>query len=303
MRHTHELVSTIVQDRTSGATQLTTRTIEVFQSWLSESEGLDLKKVRASLREIGSTIVQAHPVMASILNLVNRILWTAEDASSLEALHEDIALLVEEFARTARRQQNALLKNALALLPNKSRIVTLSFSSTVLETLTAAQGKNRRLEVICAESRPLYEGVELAKQLGAAGISCELVIDARAPSCVEHADLVLVGGDGITSANLINKIGTYPLALAARWHHVPCVALVTTQKIFPVDISPQLPTLDPAEVLISQPPNVRVTNTYFEEVPLALISTVMTDAGPLDRRAIARLMRWVKTHPSLKQIL
>ncbi len=241
--------------------------------------------------------------MAALFNLVNRTLWIAEEANSADDLRETLSWTMEEYERTVHRDQSALSKNALSLLPHEGRIVTISFSSAVLEALKTAHIQGKRIEIVCAESRPLCEGVEMVKQLGQMGVPCELVVDALAPSRVEQAELVLVGGDGVTTQNLINKIGTYALALAARWHHVPCVALVARQKFFPPDLDIHLPKMDAREVFANSLANARITNTYFEKVPLTLISNLMTETGRIDRRAIARLTRSVRTHPSLQQIL
>ncbi len=303
MKNIHDWIVPIANDHLSGATHLTDRAIDVFERWLVDSQKMDLKQSRPSLKEIGILLVQAQSAMASIFNLANRVLWTAEDATSLENLRESVSLAIEDYARLTRRHQTALLKHSLSLIEGKRRIITLSFSATVLNALKSAHDKGHRFEVICAESRPFCEGVEFAKTLSAYGVTCELLVDALAPSYVEESDLVLVGGDGVTSASLINKIGTYALALAAKWHHVPFVTLVTTQKIFPDDCSVKLPLGKPTDILNPIPVNIRIANPYFEKIPLSLIPTLLTEQGPLDRRSIARIAKALRTHPSLKQAL
>jgi methylthioribose-1-phosphate isomerase len=298
-----ELVETIENDSLSGATHLAHLAIEVYRRWLAAALALDLKQSRTSLKELSIRVARAQPAMASIFNLINRLLWTADEAISLENLREALILVIEDYERSMKRHQTALVKNALSVITGNQRIVTLSFSATVLSALKRAHDTGLRFEVVCPESRPRCEGIALAKELAAHGISCELVVDAVAPSYVETSDLVLVGGDGLTSSYLINKIGTYALALAAKWHHVPFVVLATTQKFFPNDFPIQLPIGNPAEIVNPTPANVRVIHSYFEKIPLSLVPTLLTEQGILDRRAIARAIKSIRTHPDLKENL
>ena len=302
MKRTEEFIAKIANDHTAGSTTLTALALEALRSWVTEAKGLEPKKLRASLQETGQALIRSQPAMGAIFNLVNRVLWTAEEIRAADEICESVVWAIDEFERTLRRSQTSLIKNSHSLVPDDSRIVTLSSSSAVYETLKMAHVKGRRFGVICAESRPLCEGIELAKRLGEIGIPCEIMVDALAASRVEHVDLVLVGGDGVTPSALVNKVGTYALALAARWHHVPCAALVTTQKFFPPDAPLEIPLMDSAEILSETPPNVRITNRYFEETPLSFVSVLMTENGRVDRRTIARMTRAVHTHPSLKKI-
>ncbi|MBI1744506.1 hypothetical protein HYR54_15770 [Candidatus Acetothermia bacterium] len=302
MKRIGEFIAKIANDHTSGSTAVTALALEALRSWVTEAKDLEPKKIRASLQETGQALIRSQPAMGAIFNLVNRVLWTADDVRAADEICESVAWVIDEFERIMRRSQTSLTKNSLSLVPDDGRIVTLSSSSAVYETLKMAHTKGRRFEVICAESRPLCEGIELAKRLADVGISCEVIVDAHAPSRVEHVDLVLVGGDGVTASALVNKVGTYGLALAARWHHVPCAALVMTQKFFPPAAPLKIPLMSSAEILSETPPNVRVTNRYFEETPLSFVSVLMTENGRVDRRTIARMTRAVHTHPSLKKI-
>jgi translation initiation factor 2B subunit (eIF-2B alpha/beta/delta family) len=298
-----EILNQIANDHHSGSTSLTGLAIEALRAWVLEASALDLKSARASLQETAHALARAQPAMAAIFNLANRTLWGIEETRTAEELRECIEHIAQVWRYTMQRRFRALLKHAAALIPDRGRVVTLSYSSAVLEALKAAHAKGRRFLVYCAESRPRCEGVELARQLAEGGIPCELVIDAAAPARVDDADLVLVGADGVTPTGLINKTGTYALALAARWQRVRCIALATTEKFFPPDAPIQLPLMDPAEIFPPALPNLRVINAYFEVTPLALLTSVMTEDGPADRRAMARMTRMVRTHPRLQKLV
>ena len=129
-------------------------------------------------------------------------------------------------------------EGALGLIGEGSRIVTISNSSTVQHALIHAQRAGRRLEVICAKSRPSLEGREQAALLMNCGLSVTLLEDAAAIEAAAHADLVLVGADMLTNRGLINKIGTRPMAMVAREAGVPFYTLCGSEKFLPPGFRP-----------------------------------------------------------------
>ena len=72
-----------------------------------------------------------------------------------------------------------------------------------------------------------------ARALAAAGIEPWLVTDAALPLLISQASAVWIGADAVTDAGVLNKIGSYTLALAAREHGVPVWALATRRKFLP----------------------------------------------------------------------
>lgn len=56
------------------------------------------------------------------------------------------------------------------------------------------------------ESRPLFEGVRLAKQLQRSGACVTVITDAQAGLFMDNADCVIVGADAITEQGVVNKV-------------------------------------------------------------------------------------------------
>jgi translation initiation factor 2B subunit (eIF-2B alpha/beta/delta family) len=145
-----------------------------------------------------------------------------------------VALLEAVRAEAARlKAQRAQLKErAAALIPPGARVMTTSYSSTVLVALAAAAADGRLGAVVCCESRPLCEGVALARALAAAGARDVTVItDAQAAAFLGSVDLVLLGADALSEAGAVNKVGSRLIALAAREEGVPVYACCDSGKI------------------------------------------------------------------------
>jgi methylthioribose-1-phosphate isomerase len=154
--------------------------------------------------------------------------------------------------------------------------------------------------VIVPETRPLLQGARLtAWELTRAGVVCTVITDNMVASRLRLGGVgcVLAGADRIAAnGDVANKIGTYPLALAARAHGVPFYVLAPTSTIDPA-------TPDGAGIPIEEraaeevtgwrgvrtaPPGVGVWNPAFDVTPAELIDAIVTDRGVVAPRDVAR---------------
>ncbi|MFF4752973.1 S-methyl-5-thioribose-1-phosphate isomerase [Streptomyces sp. NPDC002514] len=176
------------------------------------------------------------------------------------------------------------------------------------------EGRLRRLWV--DETRPLLQGARLtAYEAARTGMAYSLLTDSAAGSlfAAGEVDAVLIGADRIAAdGSVANKVGSYPLAVLARYHHVPfiVVAPVTT-------VDPDTP--DGASIEVEQRPGYEVTeltapwapvggagggvvvaplgtqayNPAFDVTPPELVTAIVTDAGvvsPVTGAVLAELI-------------
>jgi translation initiation factor eIF-2B subunit delta len=166
------------------------------------------------------------------------------------------------------------------LIPDGGCFATISTSESVRALAAAATRGGRECRAIVAESRPSCEGVDFATSLPTWGVPVTLVVDAALPGLLGRCQLVLVGADSISEDGFVNKVGTYPLALAAREAGVPLYVASLSDKLLPAAIRGRTDRVwDPGEVLNDPPPGVTVENRYFERVPLSLVTGIVTERG------------------------
>jgi methylthioribose-1-phosphate isomerase len=159
--------------------------------------------------------------------------------------------------------------------------------------------------VLAGETRPLLQGARLTVwELQRAGIEHELVVDGAMAGLIARGevDAVVVGCDRVAAnGDTANKVGTYPLALAARAAGIPFVVAGPTSTI-----DPTLPTgdaiaieeraADEVRALGGAPttlPGTAVRNPAFDVTPAALVTALVTERGvarPPDAAAIAALL-------------
>ncbi|WP_329328527.1 S-methyl-5-thioribose-1-phosphate isomerase [Streptomyces luteogriseus] len=130
-------------------------------------------------------------------------------------------------------------------------------------------GRLRRLWV--DETRPLLQGARLtAYEAARSGMAYTLLTDNAAGSlfAAGEVDAVLIGADRITAdGSVANKVGSYPLAVLARYHHVPFIVVAPVTTV-------DLDTADGASVEVEQRPGHEVTEVTAPQVPV-----VGTEAG------------------------
>ncbi|MEU3659517.1 S-methyl-5-thioribose-1-phosphate isomerase [Streptomyces sp. NPDC032940] len=174
-------------------------------------------------------------------------------------------------------------------------------------------GRLRRLWV--DETRPLLQGARLtAYEAARNDMPYTLLTDNAAGSlfAAGEVDAVLIGADRIAAdGSVANKVGSYPLAVLARYHHVPfiVVAPVTTVDTgTPDGASIEVEQRPGYEVTEVTAPQVRVTgagggipvaplgtqayNPAFDVTPPELVTAIVTEEGvvsPVTARALAGL--------------
>ena len=162
---------------------------------------------------------------------------------------------------------------------------------TAIGVIRAAHEDGRHPSVWVPETRPVLQGARLtAWELDRLGIPHRLVADAAAASLMAagEVDCVIVGADRVAAnGDVVNKIGTYALAVLARHHGVPFYVAAPTSTFDPA--SP-----DGASVPIEQRPPEEITgiagtriapegtevdNRAFDVTPAELVTNYVTEEG------------------------
>lgn len=101
----------------------------------------------------------------------------------------------------------------------------------MLETLILAAKSNKRFHVYVTRSTPDNTGEQMYAELKKEGIECTLILDAAIGYIMESIDIVLVGAEGVVeSGGIINRVGTYTMALCAREMKKPFYVLAESLK-------------------------------------------------------------------------
>jgi translation initiation factor 2B subunit (eIF-2B alpha/beta/delta family) len=301
-RFTAQAVAAIAEDSVSGAVEIAEKSAEVLQRLARAEQSEPAATLRQQLLEVGWALISAHPTMAPLVNLVNAVLWKTEAVADAEAARRAVTDVTSDFKRRLRVHEAAIAETALRLIPEEGLVLTNGRSTTVRAALRHAQRAGRRFKVICAEGRPACEGRTLAAELAAGGLNVTLVIDALAVARAGDVQLVLVGADYLGAQGLVNKVGTYGIALAAGAAAVPIYALCGSEKFLPPGYVPPAQARWPAEQVWDEAPaNLAIENLYFDSTPLHALAGIVTEQGVQPNEGIEAWLAATKLHPALKR--
>jgi translation initiation factor 2B subunit (eIF-2B alpha/beta/delta family) len=162
-------------------------------------------------------------------------------------------------------------------IKHSNNILTFSNSKTIFEIIKLLGEKNKKLSVTISESRPQFEGRELAKAISKLGIKINFISEAQLPNFVSQCDIVIIGADIILkSGNVINKVGSKSLAIICKHFKKPFYVIADNSKISNRKTFKQ--SSHPArEIWNTKRSNIKIENFYFEEIEAELITEVITD--------------------------
>lgn len=275
-------VKEISDDRQHGASELARRALAILAEAAQTLPVADARQLRECLTELSTELAAIRPSMAPLRNLLRR--WreglAAIDTRMELALVRHAAAKQAETLIVASRQAVAdCAAQAASLLGSQRTVMTHSLSSTVVEACRLL--KDRQVRMIVTEARPLAEGRLLAERLAAWNVPTTYITDAQMGLFVAQADAVLVGADSVLADGaVVNKAGSYLLALAARDRGVPFYVCCESFKWRGVDEPmPELEEMAAAELDMPDWPTVVVRNVYFDLTPARLISAWIAETG------------------------
>jgi methylthioribose-1-phosphate isomerase len=232
----------------------------------------------------------ARPTAVNLAWGVDRVLARAGDPQA--ALAEARAILEEEAANCraiGERGADLLLaslgERPLRLLThcNTGWLACVEWG-TALGIVRTLHGRGLVARVYADETRPLLQGARLtAYELAEMGVEHRVLADSAAAGLIARGDVdaVLVGADRIAAnGDVANKVGTFPLALAAAWSGVPFVVAApesTVDAATPTGADIPIEHRDPAEVSTTAP----AENPAFDVTPRDLVTAIVTE-----RRAV-----------------
>lgn len=189
--------------------------------------------------------------------------------------------------------------NGNDVIPDSCRILThcnagalaTGGMGTALGVVYTAFFSGKKIEVWVDETRPVLQGSRLtAWELGRAGIPHKLISDNASGSLMaqKKIDLIIVGADRVAkNLDFANKIGTYNLAVMARYHNIPfyCAAPTSTMDdSCPDGKSIEIEYRNDAEVKAIEgieiaPAKTVAFNPAFDVTPHDLLTGLITEKG------------------------
>ena len=172
---------------------------------------------------------------------------------------------------------------------------------TALGVIRACYAQDLITQVYADESRPWLQGSRLtAWELQRDEIPCQVIADSAAAHTLKHANVgwIVVGADRIAAnGDVANKIGTYSLAIAAKYHGVKFM-VVAPSSTFDLSLSSgdmiPIEHRDPNELTTWKGDPIaaqgtQANNPVFDVTPAELIDVIVTEKGVIKLPSIERV--------------
>jgi methylthioribose-1-phosphate isomerase len=265
------------------------------------------EKLLAELEKSAKILKSTRPTAVNLFWAADRILGKARDFSgNAEELKTLVIREAQKIADEDAEANRAIGKNGAALINdgdvilthcNAGELATVEYG-TALGVIRAAWKQGKKIKVIATETRPLLQGARLtAYELKRDGIPVTLITDSMV-GCIMHKRMVnkvVVGADRIVQDAVINKIGTFTVAVLAHEHGVPFYVAAPkstfdlTRKAADVIIEER----NPAEVTHYGAKQVAaegvgVLNPAFDITPLKYVTAIIHESGIYYKKDFAR---------------
>jgi methylthioribose-1-phosphate isomerase len=219
----------------------------------------------------------------------------SEPAAVAALLAAEAVAMHEADVRTNR----ALGEHGARLLHDGARVLThcnagalaTAGYGTALGVIRAAVEAGKAVHVIAGETRPFLQGARLtAWELMQDRIAVTLVTDGMVGHLMSRGeiDAVVVGTDRVAAnGDVVNKIGTYTVAVLAQRHRVPfwvACPLSSIDRAAPDGAAIPIEERPADEVLgfgghVWAPAGVAVRNPSFDVTPAELVGGLITERG------------------------
>jgi methylthioribose-1-phosphate isomerase len=250
--------------------------------------------------EKAAVTLNTRPTAVNLTWATARMLKVAKETEG--SANEIVQRLIEEGKEIAEedvRMSRAMGEQALSLIKpgftiqticNAGSLATVHLGTVGAVVRVAHEAYDGDIKVYAVETRPRQQGARLTvyefmednidTTLITDGMIGTVFRDGRVDCCVVGADRILRTG------HVINKIGTYTMAITAKYHNIPFYSVVPVSTIDmvtnPEDVVIEERDPDEIRVINGEPvtvPNAKVYNPAFDMTPPELIDAIITDIG------------------------
>lgn len=272
------------------------------------SKAINRRKLIDELNEAAKTIRATRPTAVNLFWAIDQILKKAKE---FKGNPQELTTFIVEKAQgiadqdiQANRQIGkhgaTLIKKGDTILThcNAGALATCDFG-TALGVVRTAWIQGKRIRVFATETRPLLQGARLTTyELKSEGIPVTLITDNMVGFVMQKGlvDKVIVGADRIVQDAVVNKIGTFTIAVLAKEHKIPFYVAAPTSTLDLTHTSSDVVIEErkPEEIthiggqrIAAE--DVNVMNPAFDVTPLNYVTAIITETGILYKREFRKL--------------
>lgn len=279
-----------------GARNVAIAAIRAFEETASRTKARTKKEFLEELLQAKETLFASRETEPLMRNAIRLILNQVENNcnKSLGKLTQAVSTASHQFLRGLEDSKERIAEIGAKRIRNNSTIFTHCHSSTVTHLLKKAKLQGKSFEVICTETRPVFQGKTTAQEMLDLNVKTTFIVDSATRFFMNKVDLAIVGADAITSeGNAINKIGTSLVALVAQEARTPFYVVSELLKFDPATMYGDYEKIEernPSEVWNDAPKNLIIRNPAFDITRRNFIHGIICEEGIISPHSITEVM-------------
>lgn len=269
----------------------------------------ELAKESLSIDEFKKQLLEKSTYLASSRPTAVNLMWAVEQQKELiKNSTSDISTLVDELTVQAIKMENedieinkSIGRYGATVVPkgatilthcNAGALATVGYG-TALGVVRSAYANDNTIQVFADETRPRQQGARITTlELTMDGIPTTLITDGMCSYFMSKGmiDMVVVGADRIAAnGDTANKIGTYTVAIAAKYHNIPFYIAAPLSTIdTSIKSGKEIPIEERSHEEVTHingkpicAEGVNIINPGFDVTPNELITGIITEVGIL----------------------
>jgi methylthioribose-1-phosphate isomerase len=253
----------------------------------------------ATLEPVLALLRTARPTAVNLMWALDRMKKRIAAGADADALVREAQAIQDEDLAANRHMGElgaSLITAGSGVLThcNTGSLATAGYG-TALGVIRAGMAAGRIARVYAGETRPWQQGARLTMwELVRDGIPAQLIADSAAAHLMKSGAVqwVIVGADRIAAnGDTANKIGTYQLAIAAKYHGVKFMVVAPSSTVDMATGSGEeieIELRDATELLNTAGKRTVVDgaqawNPVFDVAPAELIDAIVTERGVIER--------------------
>jgi ribose 1,5-bisphosphate isomerase len=288
MKTVKQIVKDIKSLKIQGARDVAKAGIECIRITAKKSRAKNKREFVRDVQKTVDLVVKARPTEPMLKNGINMIMLRVSE-HDFENIKEFTARLCDNYFMEMKAVITRIAEQAANQIEDGDTILTHCHSHDVVEAFRLARKQGRKFEVIVTETRPRMQGVRTARELMKEGIKVTFCVDSAIGYVMKNVHKIFVGCDAIMpDGSIVNKIGTFPIAVMAMHFARPFYVLAETMKYSPrVHIEHR----DPKEIIRpSTLPKADIIDPAFDVTPGEYVHVIITERGLMRPDAIKDLI-------------
>jgi ribose 1,5-bisphosphate isomerase len=280
-----------------GARNVATAAITATEALATKTKARNKREFVKELLNAKETLFRSRETEPLMRNAVRLIINQVERSSqkNVKKLAKEVSAASQRFLKELENSKQRIGEIGSKRIRNNSTILTHCHSSTVTYLLKKAKQDGKTFEIICTETRPVFQGKITAREMLALDVKTTFIIDSATRFFMNQVDMVIVGADAITSeGNVINKIGTSTVALVAQEARTPFYVVSELLKFDPATMYgdyEKIEEREPNEIWKEAPRDLVIRNPAFDVTRRDFIHGVICEEGIISPHSITEVMQ------------